>query len=114
MIHPHPTLADGSALVGRVSVLPDWVAGARVECPHVIDRSEIDNAVYREGRSLDAGSLLRLKGPRKAELMHICRSDLREWAVASSRVISVIAGPAIRRRVQKHRARCTLGHQPIA
>ena len=99
MIHRHTPLADGSALIERVGIAPDLVAGSRVHGPHVINRGEIDDAIHQQWRGFDAGRLICLKCPCEAELMNVLRSNLRQRAMPSSGVVAVVTRPAICRGV---------------
>ena len=95
LVHGDAALADVEALVGGVVVVPDLMAGARIDGPDVVGHGEVEDAVDQQRRGLDRRRLVGLKGPGEREVADILRRDLCERAVAAAGVVAVIAGPAV-------------------
>ena len=95
LIHADAAMADVQALVRRVGVVPDLVAGARVHRPDVVGDGEINNAVHQQRGGFDGRRLAGLKGPGEAEIGDVGRRDLREGAVAAAGIVAVVGGPGI-------------------
>ena len=81
--------------------MPDLVARACVDSPHVVRDGEVQNAIDQQGRRLDGHRAVGLKQPREREISYVLRSDLMERAVPPARVVAVIAGPTVGRRMQE-------------
>ena len=81
LIERDAALAYMVALVGRILVVPEHVAGTRIDRPEVVGNGEVEDAIHQDGRRLDARILVRLESPRKAEIIHVGWRDLRETAV---------------------------------
>ncbi len=101
LVNGNAALADVVAFVGRVLVVPELMAGARVDRPDIVRHGEVQDAVDQDRRRLDAGVLSGLKGPGQAEIADVGGGDLGERAVAPSGVIPMKARPAIGRRMQE-------------
>ena len=69
-VHRNAAVADMVAL-RRTMVMPDHMAGARVNSPNIIRSCEVQNAIYLERRGFQ-GRRMSLKRPCHAK-------DLRHW-----------------------------------
>src|SRR5580658_9116992 len=95
LVHGHAAMADMQALRGGYVVMPEHVAGARIDSPDMVRHGEIENAVDHQRRRFDLGALIGLKGPGKSEFADILRCDLGEMAVPFAGIVAVIERPAI-------------------
>src|SRR3984885_3671802 len=87
---------------GGMAVMPDLVAGARIECPNIIRNGEVENAIDKQRRGFVLRGWPVLEGPGKRERIDVLRSDLCERAVTPAGVVAVIGRPAVDWRMQKH------------
>ena len=67
LVHGNAAMADVSALVGRIGVMPDLMAGARIDRPDVVRHGEVQNAVDQKGRGLEGGRAAGLERPRQRQ-----------------------------------------------
>src|ERR1700722_6501015 len=82
-VHAAAAITNGRAGVGRIFVVPELVAGARVGGPHVVGRGEIENALDQQRRGFDldsasaAGAGTVITGrPGECEVLDVRRVDL--------------------------------------
>ena len=100
-IHPEPAIAHQVPALVLPAVVPDLLAGARIDCPGVIGNREVENAVDHQRSRFDrriADAALRPDigdavepGERKAA--DIRGVDLGKRAEAPARVIAVVSRP---------------------
>jgi hypothetical protein len=102
-IERYSALTNMVALVGRIRVVPKLVARTRIDGPDIIRNREVQNSIHQDRRRLDRRCAPCLVCPGQRQAIHILRRDLRQSAVASARIVTVIAGPAISRRFKEHR-----------
>ncbi len=114
--HRDAAIADVRAALRFPEVVPDRFAVVRVERPHIVRRRHVQDAVHRQHRAFDlrraadrdaavalaADARLRaaaagrhLRGKRERQLLHVRLVDLRQRAVAPSRVVAGIRRPRI-------------------
>src|SRR5215469_2265156 len=92
-VHPHTTVADGTATVFRVLIMPELPARLRISRPYAVGRGEIQYAVHEQGRRLDLDRAIvscKACGPGKRSLMNVCSIDLVQRAVSAPGVVDVI------------------------
>ena len=96
-----PAVADlVAAAVPRPDVVPQLAPRSRLDGIHVIGRREIQDAVHLERCRLHAGAAGRqVVQPRHAQVLDVRAVDLRERAVAASRVVAVVGRPRGRGRL---------------
>ncbi len=63
LVHRDATMPDMKPFVLRVVVMPDLVAGARIDCPDIVGNREVQNPVDQQRRRLDLRRLLGLESP---------------------------------------------------
>ena len=98
-------------LVGRIGVMPDLMAGARIHRPDVVRHGEVQDAVDQQGRGLQGRRLARLKRPGQRERPNVLRSDLGQRTMAPAGIIPVIARPTVGGRICNRRRIETLRQQ---
>ena len=62
-IHGNAARADVEALVRRIGVVPDLMAGARIHRPDVVRRGEVEDAIDQQRRRFDLRIGAGLEGP---------------------------------------------------
>jgi len=74
----------------RPRVVPEYLAGLRVEGIGIVRCGNVHHAVYNYGRGLENPCVSAVKDPLGLKLGNILRSNLCETAEAPSGVVSVI------------------------
>ena len=107
-VHADAALADEVAALIFEIVLPDMLAGARVDREDVVGDGEVQNAVHQQRRGLDgrtADAALRTDAgdavhPLDLQQIDVGLVDLVEIAEAPARVIAVIRRPDVGGRLK--------------
>ena len=94
LIDRRAAVPDVKCVVLGVLVMPEFLAGARIDGPEVIGRRDVDDAVRHNGRSLER--LAGLEAPRLFEPADIFGSDLGQLAVPLAVVLAVVGEPRVR------------------
>src|SRR6201993_5286887 len=88
-----------ASFVSWLVIVPEHVPRAGIDCPDIVWHSEVKYGVNMKRSRFACSGLICLKRPCKSKVRNILRSNLRELAVQSAGVISMVAGPALRRRM---------------
>src|SRR5579859_6633486 len=80
--------------LGSPLVMPDLPAITRVDCPDIVRRGKVEDAVDFERRGLE-NRAVGAKDPSQRKGVHVSGVDLIEGAVAGSGIIAVVGGPGI-------------------
>src|SRR4051812_27438704 len=79
----------------RPRVVPEYLAGLRIEGIGIVRCGNVHHSVYNYGRNLEDPYVLTVKDPLGLKLRNILRSNLCEAAEAPSAVVAVIRWPII-------------------
>src|SRR5882672_754331 len=114
-VYANPAVADVDTALRLPGVMPDFAPRARVYGPHVVGKSEVEQAVDLDRRALDAAGAeagVRPVDPGQAQRIDVGGIDLLERAVAASRVVAVVCRPTVsRRRLQFRRVEPALSEE---
>ena len=99
LINRRASVPDVKGVVLGVLVMPEFLAGARVDGPEVIGRRDVDDAVRHDRRGLEP--LAGLEAPDLFEPADILGSDLGQLAVPLAGVIAVISEPGVRGGIEQ-------------
>src|SRR5262245_4894787 len=95
LVDRSPAVPDVKTFVGRIRVAPDLSGRSRVDCPEVIWRRDVDDAVSQDRRGLYRLRLVRLECPGQGHLVNVRRRDLSQTAMPPSGIVAVIRQPAV-------------------
>ena len=101
LLHRDTAMPDVLTRTPRVHVMPYLMAGPGIDRPDIFWNREVENAIHQQRRRLDQRSLVGLKRPSQAQILHVARCDLSQCAVSPSGIIAVVTGPTVGGRMQK-------------
>src|SRR5579871_3627117 len=87
-------MADVESIVGRILIMPEFLARARVGGPDVVRRSHIKHAVRKNRGSLDL-ILPGLKTPNLLELSDVVRCDFGKAGMTPPGIVAVESEPGV-------------------
>jgi hypothetical protein len=78
-------------------VAPDLAARSRVDCPAEIFRpSNVDDAIEHNRRRFEFSERVGLECPLRCETLHVLRSNLCQWTVTLTSIVTTVGRPASR------------------